>query len=87
MANQLKISYDRSQKLGSGSYGNVFLGKLSTNEGNNEVQVAVKRIDLERIDLSTTTKGDDIELTNMSKLGMHPNVVTLLSWEDDENFR
>jgi len=76
MANQLKISYDRSQILGRGIYGKVFLGKLLTNEGNNEVQVAVKRI--QRIDLSTTTKGDDIELTNLSKLGMHPNVVRLL---------
>lgn len=69
-----QISYDRNEILGTGGFGTVFLGSY------NGKQVAVKRIELQRLDPK------DREVTLQKQLN-HENVMAILAVEHDVDFR
>ena len=46
-----ELKYNKNNKLGSGSYGTVYKGKFVLVGRSNEIDVAVKRIDPERVKL------------------------------------
>lgn len=76
MATQL-ITYERDPILGRGANGTiVYKGELALENGQG-MQVAVKRIQKEYLSSKM-----DRELSHQLKLGNHPNVVSLLHWED-----
>ncbi|XP_046460725.1 uncharacterized protein LOC124207369 isoform X2 [Daphnia pulex] len=68
------ISYDRREILGTGGFGTVFLGSYDGK------QVAVKRIELQRLDPK------DREVTLQKQLN-HENVMAILAVEHDVDFR
>ena len=83
--NNWRISYDRKVVLGRGTFGRIFLGNLINKEtGITEMQVAIKRILIDEVTESEKLLLDreivQLELN-------HPNVVKLLHWEDQGEFR
>ena len=67
-----KVKLDRSNRLGEGGYGAVFQGKF------NGKDVAVKRIDLPKVD-----ENEELALKQLD----HPNVIKLLHSESDNDFK
>ena len=61
-----ELKYNKNNKLGSGSYGTVYKGKFVLVGSGNKIDVAVKRIDPERVKLD-----DEI----LAKVGKHRNVL------------
>lgn len=70
---EVEVKIDRSQILGRGAYATVYVGKWRNTD------VAVKRIQLH--DLLT-----DREEKAMKDLD-HPNVIKLLAYEEDADFK
>ncbi len=68
-----EIQFDREVQLGQGGYGAVFLGTFRGNK------VAVKRVEL----FHTANENEE---KNMQQLN-HPNVVKLLHFYTDDNFK
>lgn len=81
MNKKWRISFKRESVIGSGAFGVVFRGTLTTENGTT-VLVAVTRI---WGDWSSTKIEDDRELVQL-KLD-HPNVLRLFHWEDHGEFR
>jgi len=83
--NNWRISYDRNAVLGRGTFGRIFLGNLINKEtGLAEMQVAIKRIVIDEVPESEKILLDR-EMVQMEL--NHPNVVKLLHWEDQGEFR
>ena len=83
--NNWRISYDRNAVLGRGTFGRIFLGSLINKKtGIAEMKVAIKRIEIDAVPESEKLLLDreivQLELN-------HPNVVKLLHWEDQGEFR
>lgn len=66
---------DKSQCIGNGNYGSVYIGELY--DGNNKV--AVKRIE--------TNRATERETDALIKLNHHPNVVKFFCMAKDDDFR
>ncbi len=83
--NNWRISYDRKVILGRGTFGRIFHGNLINKEtGLVEMEVAIKRIVIDEVPESEQIFLD----REMVQLELnHPNVVKLLHWEDQEDFR
>jgi serine/threonine-protein kinase/endoribonuclease IRE1 len=69
----MEIQFDRKVRLGGGGHGSVFLGTFQGNK------VAVKRVEL----FHTANENEE---KNMQQLN-HPNVVKLLHFYTDDNFK
>jgi serine/threonine protein kinase len=67
-----KITFDRSNRLGEGGYGSVFLGKFNGKE------VAVKKVELHKV-----VENEELALKQLD----HPNIIKLLYSESDKNFK
>ena len=80
-----RISYDRKVVLGRGTFGRIFLGNLIDKETDLAVvQVAIKRIVMDEVPESEQLFID----REMVQLELnHPNIVKLLHWEDQGDFR
>jgi len=76
--------WSRSRQLGSGSYGAVFKGEMEDGS-----EVAIKMIDLGAVGAAGQTEdmaGFEEEVKNLSKF-RHPNLVTLIGWGKQDQFR
>jgi serine/threonine protein kinase len=67
-----KITFDRSNRLGEGGYGSVFLGKFNGKE------VAVKKVELHKV-----VENEELALKQLD----HPNIIKLLHSESDKDFK
>ena len=80
-----RIFYDRKAVIGRGTFGRVFLGNIVNTDTNVvEMQVAIKRIVVDELPES------EIHLLDRECVQLelnHPNVVKLLHWEDQGDFR
>ena len=84
--NNWRIDYDRKVLLGRGGFGATFLGNLINKDtGLVEMQVAIKRIVIDEVPESEKVLIDR-EMTIQKELN-HPNVVKLLHWEEQGEFR
>ena len=70
----MELIWDVKNKLGSGAFGHVFLGRLESDP------VAVKRIE-------HADRGDEKEENKALIKLSHPNIVRLLYTKEDDNFR
>ncbi len=73
-----RLSYDRNDLLGSGSFGKVYKGKFKESEEEAEIDVAIKRI--EDVDVK------DVERIIMENMKPHPNVLHCYCIEEDDDF-
>jgi serine/threonine protein kinase len=67
-----KITFDRSNRLGEGGYGSVFLGKFNGKE------VAVKKVERFKV-----VENEELALKQLD----HPNIIKLLHSESDKDFK
>lgn len=74
-----KVSYNRKDLLGDGSFGTVFKGKFKESEDMPEIEVAIKRI--QQINLLK-----NIETVVMAGIELHPNVLKYYCIEEDDDF-
>lgn len=74
-----KLSYTRSQILGRGGFGTVFHGFI---EGQ---PIAVKRIEL--LPSTNQENTNDFHEFELQMALEHDNVLAILTWEQDEDFR
>ena len=75
-----RLSFNRKDLIGEGSYGKIFKGKFKESEGNPEIEVAIKRI--ETID----AKKIEIEIDILEKIEAHPNILRYYCTEEDDDF-
>jgi len=73
-----RLSYDRNDVLGSGSFGKVYEGKFRESEEKQEIDVAIKRI--EDVDVK------DVERIIMENIEPHPNILHCYCIEEDDDF-
>lgn len=74
------LEINRGSLIGKGLYGTVFQGKLQGNK------VTVKRVQLIDVDENHHTKTIEI-FKELSRPKAHPNVLHLMHYEQDSNFR
>jgi len=75
-----KLLYCQEDILAKGGFGFVFKGKLIHSKGDNEVDVAIKR--LQTADLSKTFRERELKQKELN----HQNVVKLYHVEEDGDF-
>ena len=75
-----KLVYCNEDILGQGGFGFVFKGKLIHYKGDNEVDVAIKR--LQKANLSRTFKERELKQKELD----HQNVVKLFHVEENDDF-
>jgi len=73
-----RLSYDRNDLIGNGSFGKVYKGKFKESEEKSEIDVAIKRI--EDVDVKA------IEKVIMENIEPHPNVLHCYCIEEDDDF-
>ncbi len=73
-----RLSYNRQDHLGRGSFASVFRGKYQAT-GKAEIDVAIKRI--ETIDFN------EVEKVVLEKLEPHHNIIRYFCIEEDDDFR
>lgn len=74
------LRLERETVLGRGTYGTVFRGTY------NDIPVAVKRIELVKLETPTSSTDQDRAEEEVLKRLDHSNVVKLLHCEQDETF-
>lgn len=75
-----QLSYRRKDRLGRGSFGTVFRGKLKhpSTENKPDIEVAIKRIEI--------VDAKDVEIVDIGNIPPHPNVLQYYCIVDDDDF-
>jgi len=76
-----KISYDRSQKLGEGSFAIVYRGIYEDSK-----EVAIKRIQQAHLNHPINKKEVENEIKIMLEVRNHPNILHYIYYEENKDF-